>query len=249
MRIQPADKSVNRCRLPFSGHDEALAAVREQVLRKCIDPPWIDARHAGRDTASGGGQRQLCSERLEERSDLAAWETEPVIGHRTRQGEDALDGVQPIHGATGGTRAPASREAPRVTDHLRVGQQRIGVEGEDDRRLIEPEHEVDVAPRGGLQAREPVLVAHCLVGRPSHPGIRAAEVGGQACQGWRRERFGEDRKPRTVIRSMRLGQRPPCLHEIAPGLPRTLQRDRLRSVRIVKAKHRRLDARARRAEG
>ena len=172
-----------------------------------------------------------------------------MIRHGARQRVDAFNRVEPVHRAAGGARAPAGREASRVTDHLRVGQQRVGIEGEDDRRAIEPEHEVDVAPRGGSQAREPVLVADRLVGRPLHLGIRAAELGGQARQGWRREGFGEDRKAGAVIRGMRLGQLPPGLHEIAPGLPRALQRDRLRAVRIVEAEHRRLDARARRAEG
>ena len=48
---------------------------------------------------------------------------------------------------------------------------------------------------------------------------------------------------------MSLGQLPPGRHEIAPGLPRALQRDRLRAVGIVEAEHRRLDARARGPEG
>ena len=48
---------------------------------------------------------------------------------------------------------------------------------------------------------------------------------------------------------MRLGQRPPGRYEIAPGLPRTLLRDRLRTVGIVEAEHSGLDARARGSEG
>jgi hypothetical protein len=33
-----------------------------------------------------------------------------------------------------------------VTDHFRVGQERVGVEGENHRGPIEPEHEIEVPP-------------------------------------------------------------------------------------------------------
>src|SRR5688572_11795186 len=47
---------------------------------------------------------------------------------------------------------------------------------------------------------------------------------------------------------MRLCELPPRRDEIGPRFPRTLQRDRLRAVRIVEAEHRRLHARARRPD-
>ena len=48
---------------------------------------------------------------------------------------------------------------------------------------------------------------------------------------------------------MSLGQRTPGRHEIVPGLPLPLQRDRLRAVGIVEAEHGRLDEGARGPEG
>ena len=72
-----------------------------------------------------------------------------MIRHGSRQRVDPFNGVEPVHLATRGSRASAGGEASHVTDHLGVGQERIGVEGEDDGRLIDPEHEVDVAPHGG----------------------------------------------------------------------------------------------------
>ena len=172
-----------------------------------------------------------------------------MIGHGSRQRVDPFNSVEAVHRPTRGSPTSSGREASRVTDHLGVGQERVGVEGEDDGRLIEPEQEVEVAPRGGPQAREPVLVADRLVGRPLQPGIADTELGGQARQGGRGEGLGEDRKAGTAIRGMSLGQLPPGRHEIAPGLPLPLQRDRLRAVGIVEAEHGRLDEGARGPEG
>src|SRR4030095_1775823 len=71
---------------------------------------------------------------------------------------------------------------------------------------------------------------------------------GQARKRRRGKGLGQDRKTGAAIRGMRLRQWPPRHHEIGPGPSRTLQRDRLRAVGIVKAEHRRLDAGARAAE-
>ena len=104
-------------------------------------------------------------------------------------------------------------------------------------------------PVACLQAREPVLVADGVVGRPLHPRVAGAELGGQARQRGGGERLGDDAKAGTAVRGMRLGQRPPRRDEIAPGLRCALQRDRLRAVGIVEAEHGGLDARARGPEG
>ncbi len=106
-----------------------------------------------------------------------------MIGHRSRQRVDPFNGIEPVHLAAGRSRTPAVREASRVTDHLRVGQERVRVEGENHRGAIEPEHEIEVAPRGGPQAGEPVLVADGIVGRPLQPGVAGTELGGQAREG------------------------------------------------------------------
>ena len=71
-----------------------------------------------------------------------------MIRHRSRQRVDPFDGVEAVHCTTGRSRTPSVREASRVTDHLRVGQERVGVEGENHRGSIEPEHEIEVATRG-----------------------------------------------------------------------------------------------------
>ncbi len=116
-----------------------------------------------------------------------------------------------------GSRTPSVGEAARVTDRLRIGEQRIGVEAENHRGSIEPEHEIDVASRGLAQTREPVLVADGVVGRPVQLGEAGAELGDQARQRRRGEGLGEDRKAGAAIRGMSLGQLPPGGHEIVPG--------------------------------
>ena len=227
-RVQGADRGVDRCGLALPSHDQPLAAVRQKVLGKGVDPARVDTRDAGfcRACGSGRGRNEACREGREEGGDLPALETEPMIRHGPRQRVDPFDGVEPVHRATRDSRTSSGGEASRVTDHLGVGQERVGVEGEDDGRLIDPEHEVEVAPRGGPQSREPVLVADRLVGRPDRPRIAGAELGCQARQSGGGEGLGEDRKAGT-IRGMSLGQLPPGRHEIAPGLPRTFLRDRL----------------------
>ena len=164
-----------------------------------------------------------------------------MIGHGSRQRVDPFNRVQPVHRTTGGSGVPSRCEASRVTDHLRVREQRVGVEGENDRRSIEAEHEIEVAPGGLPHTFEPVLVADRVVGRPLHARVSATELGGQARQGGRAEGLGEDRKAAAAIRAMSLCELTPGGGEIAPRLPLPLQGDRLRAVGIVEAEHGRLD--------
>jgi hypothetical protein len=160
-----------------------------------------------------------------------------MIRHRSRQRVNPFHGVEAVHRATGGSRTPSVRETSRVTDHLRVGQERVGVKGENHRGSIESEHEIEVAPRGVPQSRESTLVADGVVGRPLHAGVAGTELGGEARQGWGGEGLGEDRKAGTAIRGMSLGQLPPGRYEIAPGLRLPFQPGRLRAVGIVEAEH------------
>ncbi len=208
--------------LALASHDQSLAAVRQKVLGKGVDPTRVDTRDiSSRQTrGSGRGRNKACREGREEGGNLPALETEPMIGHGARQRVDPFNSVESIHHATRGSRTPSVREASRVTDHLGVGQERVGVEREDDGRPIDPEQEVEVAPRGGPQTREPVLVADRLVGCPDRPRIAGAELGCQARQGGGGKGLGEDRKAGTTVRGMSLGQLPPGRHEIAPGPPR-----------------------------
>ncbi len=248
-RVERADRRVDGRGLAFPNHDQPLAAVRQKVLGEGVDPARIDARDVRHGLRLRPRADKPCRERRDEGRDLPALETEPMIRHGSRQRVDTFHRVEPVHCATRGSRTPSGREASRVSDHLGVGQERIGVEGENNRRLIEPEHEVDVAPRGGPQAGEPVLVADRLVGRPGRLRVAGAEFGGQARKSGRGEGLGEDRKAGATIRRMRLGQLTPGRHEIVPGLRLRFQPDALRAVGIVEAEHRRLDPRARGPEG
>ena len=174
-------------RLTLPGHDQALAVVRVKVFAERVDPPWVDTGDGGDRPARGSGGTETCSERSDERRDLPALETEPMIRHGSRQRVDAFDRVEPVHRAARRSCMPSGREPARVPDHLRVGQERVGVEAENHRRSIEPEHEIDIAPGGLPQTGEPVLVADGVVGRPLQPGVAGAELRGQARHGRRRE--------------------------------------------------------------
>ena len=138
MRVQGADGGVNGRGLALAGHDQSLAAVRQKILRQGVDPARVDTRDGGSRRLAAPAHK-ACRESREEGSDLPALETEPMIRHRSRQRVDPFNGVEPVHHAAGRSRAPSGREASRVTDHLRVGQERVGVEGENHRRSIEPE--------------------------------------------------------------------------------------------------------------
>jgi hypothetical protein len=122
--------TMNGGGLTFPGNDQALAAIRQQVLGQGVDPARVDTWNAG-SLACGGSKAR--GEGGEERGDLAAPETEPVIRHRSRQRVDALDRVEPVHRTTGRTGASAVRETTRVPNHLGVGQKGIGVE-----RVVHP---------------------------------------------------------------------------------------------------------------
>ena len=205
--IQCANRGVNGRGLTLPGHDQPLAAVRQKILGKGVDPTRVDTRDAGTCQACTTGRRRnnARSEGREEWRDLPALETEPMIRHGSRQRVDPLNRVESIHRATRGSRTPSGREAARVTDHLGVGQERVGVKREDDGRLIDPKHQVEVASRDGPKPREPVLVADRLVGRPGRPRKAGAELGCQARQRGGGEGLGEDRKSGTTIRGMSLG--------------------------------------------
>ena len=189
-RVQGADRGVDGGGLALPSHDQPLAAVRQKVLGKGVDPARVDTGDVGscRACGSGRGRNKACREGREEGGDQPALETEPMIRHGSRQRVDPFNGVKSVHRATRGARTSSGREASRVTDHLGVGQERVGVEGEDDGRLIEPEHEVEVAPRGGPQAREPVLVADRLVRRPDRLRIAGRGTRMPGAPGWERRR-------------------------------------------------------------
>ena len=172
-----------------------------------------------------------------------------MIRHGSSQRVDRFNGVESIHLATRGSRTSSSGEASHVTDHLGVGQERVCVEGENDGRLIHPEHQIDIASGGRPQARQPVLVADRVVGRPSCLRIAGSEVGYEACERRRGEGLGEDRKAGTTIRDMGLSELCPGRDEIGPGLRFPFQPDGLRAVGIVQAEHRGLDTSARCPEG
>ena len=137
IRVQGADGGVDGRGLALASHDEPFAAVRQKVLGKGVNPARVDSRDAGSRHAcgSGRGRSKACRERREERGDLPALETEPMIGHGSRQRVDPFNRVKSVHRATGGARAPSRRETSRVTDHLRVREKRVGVEGRESPRL------------------------------------------------------------------------------------------------------------------
>ena len=137
IRVQGADRGMDGRGLAFPSHDEPLAAVRQKVLGKGVDPARVDTRDAGSREArgSGRGRSKARSERCEEWGDLPALETEPMIRHGSRQRVDPFNRVESVHRATGGSSAPSGRETSRVTDHLRVGEKRVGVEGRESPRL------------------------------------------------------------------------------------------------------------------
>ena len=246
MRVQRADGGVHRRGLAISGHDQSLAAVRQKILGESVDPARLDTRDAGTCRGSGRGKAR-CKSR-EERSDLSALETKTMIRHRSGQRVDPFNGVEPVHHAAGRSRPPTVRKAPRVTDHFRIRQERVGVEGENHRGSIEPELEIDVAARGLLQSREAIFVADGVVGRPPQFWVAGTELSGQSSQRWGGVGLGKEREAGATIRGMRLCQFTPGRHEIGPGLRLALQPDGLRPVGIVKAEHGCLDARARGSE-
>src|SRR5262245_48122886 len=89
-----------------------------------------------------------------------------MICHGARQRIDAFYRVEPVHRTTRGSCASSVREPARVTNHLWIGEKRIGIETENNRRSIEPEYQIDVASGDLPQPGEPVLVADRVVGRP-----------------------------------------------------------------------------------
>ena len=55
IRVQRADRGVDSRGLAFPGDDQPLAAVRQKVLGKGVDPARVDTRDAGSRQARGSG--------------------------------------------------------------------------------------------------------------------------------------------------------------------------------------------------
>ena len=71
-RVQGADRGVDGRGLALPGHDQPLAAVRQKVLGKGVDPARVDTRDAGSRQArgSGRGRNNAGREGREEGGDL-----------------------------------------------------------------------------------------------------------------------------------------------------------------------------------
>ena len=115
MRVQRAHRGVDTRGLALSGDDQPLAAVRQKILRNGVDPAPIDTGDIRSRLAGGPGRTEARRERREKRRDLPALETEPMIGHGPRQRVHPFNGVEPVHRATGGSRA-AVRPRTRARD-------------------------------------------------------------------------------------------------------------------------------------
>ena len=97
MCVQGADSGMDGGGLTLPCHDQALAVVRVKIFGERLDPARVDTRDTCPGRTCGPSHTEPRRERREERGDLAALETEPMIRHRSRQREDTFDRVEPVH--------------------------------------------------------------------------------------------------------------------------------------------------------
>ncbi len=110
--VEREDKCVDERRLAAAGDDDPLAGMGPQVGGHLANPPWVELEH-GLERRQGLAQGRLGTSRRRDhlltRNKLSGqgrvysttWlrrQTEPVIGHPSRDRELALDHVEPVHG-------------------------------------------------------------------------------------------------------------------------------------------------------
>ncbi len=227
--VDPVDQGVDRGRLAAAGDHERPGAGGAEVLGDEVDPGAnLGGQLAARRRA---GHSQPAGERDGEGAHLRGREAHPVVGVGAGHRERRLDGVEAVH-PPGLVRPPAAGEAAGVGEGLPLGQERVGVEGEDRPGALEVVDRPRRPARRGLDAGEHALLAGRL---PDHPARRREAFGeapGEARRGGGGEGLGEDRQAPAVARLGR--DLAPGLGEVVPGrflrrLIRRLIRSSIRS--------------------
>ncbi len=165
-----------------------------------------------------------------------------------RDRRQAFDRVEPVHGPVFAGDAPPIGKIARVAHVARTRIQEVGVEREDDVRLVDPVVAIEVASEREARACAHLVAPGRLVLVPRRLREVLQDLLDDLVQRRRGDRFGQDAQARALARLLRQDGRPHRAEELGPGAHLAAEADRLRAVGVVERKHRRLREDVRRAQ-
>ena len=182
--IECLDERMDGGGLPASGHDQAFAAAAREIGGHRLDQA-IGACIRGRRGAHRSGDvaeidaelRELVGEREGDLRDEAAGDAQTMVGGGAGDRERALDRVESAHpgGAERLDVAPGG-EAPRLLERAPVGDEKVGVERDEDPRFRDIERCLQWATEGEARAFQRFVAAERLVANDARPGQRRAKL-------------------------------------------------------------------------
>jgi hypothetical protein len=154
-------------RLLQAGDDDAGPLMTAQVLGNRTDPfgMCLCKRQTG-GLALPDLNAQLLRQSKSEGGDLGRPQRQAMVGHGTSIGVGALDDVQPVHGRLPLPCPPPGGEIMRIANAAGFARQKIGVEGQDDRRLVETRLRLHVFAEGQAGPLPCVAAIHRFVLMP-----------------------------------------------------------------------------------
>ena len=235
-RADVAERLVDRVRdevhggrLVLAGDDERGAAMGLEILGDGGNPGGVVTAGRGSRRGDADGGRQLPRETL----DVGGAHGQPVVclcpGERRR----ALHRIHPAHRPAFVGHAAAVGEVARVADASRSGAQEVGVEREDDVRLVEvvdrldrPAHRLARRGAGAVPGDRVVLM-------PARLWILLEDRRHELGKRWRGDRAAEDAKA-GASRGLLLGKRGRQVGpEVRPGAELTAIGHCLGSIWVV----------------
>jgi hypothetical protein len=236
--VHRMSERVNDRRLALARNHQRRALVGLEIPGHCLRET-ADAVRERRTrparTRHTHGLRHLPRRRF----NLTGPHRQTMIGARPGRGRHALDRVQPVH-AIRLLRSPARREGARIPQRPGAAAQEVGVEGEDDVRVLNAVLRLDELAEGELRAQACVVAARGIPLVP--PGGRQPPE--QLLQ-LRRQRRGADRLRQNAesgalqrLLSHQCGAQ--RADERRPRTDLAQVRHRTRTIRIVQAEDRRL---------
>ncbi len=153
-------------RLAAARDDDPLAGVSPQVRGHLANPRLVElhGRFVRRECLPQGGlgtaRRRHDLLAVEDRPSqhhrviehVAGGQAEPVVGHPSRDGELALDHVEPVHRRSFPFAQPPARKPPMVTGAIFLETEEVAVQGENDLRLVELVTRDERRPEGQRRA-------------------------------------------------------------------------------------------------
>src|SRR4030095_4086313 len=103
---------------------------------------------------------------MRECGNLSGWTTQPMIRHRTRQGETMFDDIQPVHAVFGSAYAPARSETAHYFEIALTAIEKIAVQRKNHVGAIQFRQHPRVGAESCLHRHVCFLTKAWLVKRP-----------------------------------------------------------------------------------